>query len=723
MDTSPNTDIGAVRGIDRNDPSQPLQSARYAPGRRVSHRARRLGKAIPAALGGIAPIIDLRTVTPVLFALGFATGAYAYFEWPSEPQGWAVGLVCLSAGIVFLGLYASRQLGLWTVGGVVLAMALGFAYAKGAAVRTDTVTIAAETRPLQLEGWVRQVEGGRNGPRLRIEVHAIQSMDAEAVPRWVRVTHPLSLSIGPGRFVRCRVVLRPPPAPAMPGDYDFQRQAFFEGLGAVGYVQGRCRGGAIGAPAGFWPGVTLWIDGQRRRLAEHVRVAAGERAGGFAAALVSGDRSFIDPADQDALRGSGLAHLLAISGLHLAIVCGLVYLMVRRGLALIEPLALRIPVQKPAAFAALVAGAAYLTLSGASVSTQRAFIMAAIFFGAILVDRPGFSLRAFAIAMVAVVAIDPVSVTSPGFQMSFAATGALISTYSALLRQRANRPGPYKYNRFNAAVSSLVITSVVATFATAPFALYHFDRVSGAGLIANLLAMPIVSIASAPSAGATLVLAPLGLGDIGLRALGYSLEAVLIVAHWASGLPGQSLSPVWPMPEIAFGGLIAAISAWVLLEGWGRWTFAVALTIAAGFNWTATKGPDVHWGANGDLYVSDAAGVSRIAIIDGDGLGPLRYSDLPETSACQKGTCTYPTHRGQVRVSWSREGPEVCLNRVPSPLPSSPQTSLPSAKDRCDATLVWDASARQGRTLHLGALGRSRTPCRRRPWRPCEASI
>jgi len=691
----------------------------------VEHAGRGAGKGAgkePAGGGDGAPgwwrgrspgrrrrvLLDLRAAGPVVLAFCFALGAHVYFSLPGEPgvPSLAFGLALSLALLAGLRRLPSQAAALF--GAMLVAGALGLAHAKATAARTATVMITAETGPLQLEGWVRQVEGGRNGPRLRIEVHAMQGMDAERIPRLVRVTHPLSLAVGPGRFVRCRVVLRPPPAPAMPGDYDFRRQAFFEGLGAVGYVQGRCRGGSLGAPPRLMAGAGLWLDGQRRRLAAHVREAAGERAGGFAAALVSGDRSHMAQEDQEALRASGLAHLLAISGLHLAIVCGLVYLIVRRSLALVEPLALRIAVQKPAAAAALLAGGVYLLLSGASVSTQRAFIMAAIFFGAILFDRPGFSLRSFAVAMVAVVLIDPVSVTSPGFQMSFAATGALIATYEAMTRRRADDPLPMRRGRVYSAAESLVVTSVVASFATAPFALYHFDRVAGAGLIANLAAMPIVSFLSAPAAGLALVLAPLGLGDIGLRLFGLTLEWVLAVAHWSAALPGQAVMPAWPMPASAFVLLVGALAGWILLAGWLRWLSAVALTVAAGLAWITVKGADLHWGADGDIYVAGPDGVLRVAVIDGDGLGPLRYSDLATRASCQTGACLFPSHRGSVEISWQNGEPQACLRageRLAGP---------------CDRRLGWrEAEAAGGLSVHLGRAGTGPGPCRERPWITC----
>ncbi|MEM9225196.1 MAG: ComEC/Rec2 family competence protein, partial [Pseudomonadota bacterium] len=476
--------------------------------------------------------------------------------------------------------------------GLVVLILLGFSAGalsgKLAVMRTAVPTIAAPTGPVMLEGWVEDVESAKRGVRLRLLVHAIDGLPASQTPDHVRLTHTNSLEVESGRFVRCWSVLRPPPAPVIEGDYAFHRQAFFERLGGVGYVQGRCRGGTLGKPAGLADQARLKVAEWRRQLAHYVYQAAGERAGGFAAAVASGDRSFIDSADQDALRGSGLAHLLAISGLHMGIVGGLIYLMVWRGLALIEPLALRIAVQKPAALAALCASGAYLVLSGASISTQRAFIMALVLFGAILFDRAALSLRSLAIAMIAVVILAPWSVLTPGFQMSFAATGALIATYEAWQRRR-RQDGQMGRRSPAFWAKSLFMTSLVSSLATAPFAIYHFERFAGLGLIANLFAMPMISLVSAPLAGASLVLSPFGLSGVPLRLFGYSLEWVLWVGHVFSNLAPDEVSQSIPMPAGALAFLSLAMVLAMMCQGW-QWRAALfsVFSLAGALLWAMT---------------------------------------------------------------------------------------------------------------------------------------
>ncbi|MDP1556979.1 MAG: ComEC/Rec2 family competence protein, partial [Hyphomonas sp.] len=323
-----------------------------------------VGLPVPSALKGAAALasIDAR---PLMFAFAICGGAATYFFMPFEPD------LALLAGASALTLAVWIAARLWWTSDtaitlVVVALGLSMGLLAGS-LRTRLVeapVVSIETGPVMVEGWVQEVEPGRKGVRLVIRVHSIAGMSDKDWPEYIRVTHTSRLEVAPGRFVRCWSVLRPPPGPAMPGEYDFRRQAWFEKLGAVGYVQGRCRGGTLGAPADAVDRASLALGAARRNLALKVDAAAGERAGGFAAALVSGDRSFMRLEDAEALRDTGLAHLLAISGLHLSIVGGLVFLLVKRTLVLFEPLALRVAVQKPAAVIALLACLAYLIVSG-----------------------------------------------------------------------------------------------------------------------------------------------------------------------------------------------------------------------------------------------------------------------------------------------------------------------------------------------------------------------
>ncbi|HRF38971.1 MAG TPA: ComEC/Rec2 family competence protein, partial [Saprospiraceae bacterium] len=149
----------------------------------------------------------------------------------------------------------------------------------------------------------------------------------------------------------------------------------------------------------------------------------------------------IPPATMDAIRASGLAHLLSISGLHIGLVAGIVFVTARSLLALIPWLALRWPTKKLAAILSVIAAAFYTLLAGAPVPAQRSFLMVAIALLAVLVDRQGISMRLIAWAALAVLLTQPDSLTGPSFQMSFAAVVALVATYEAVRARRERRPG------------------------------------------------------------------------------------------------------------------------------------------------------------------------------------------------------------------------------------------------------------------------------------------
>ena len=666
--------------------------------------------------------LDLQLRAPLVFAIGMMIGAIWYFSINFEPS--LSGLLCF-AGFSFGGLiWAVRR----AVPGILVVVLMLLCGAGSGAVsgslassRSHQATLQEPLGPVLIEGWITQAQPARRGIRLVLRVHAIDGVAATQTPKTVRVTHISSLKTEPGRFVRCWAVLRPPPAPVIAGDYDFARQAWYSRLGAVGYVQGRCRGGVLGRPGSFAERLRLRISEGRRNLALHVEDAAGERAGGFAAALASGDRSFMQTADQEALRGSGLAHLLAISGLHMGIVGGLVFLMCWRTLSLIEPVALRWSVKKPAALLALFACASYLVISGASVSTQRAFIMAAIIFGAVLIDRTALSLRSLSIAMIAVLVLAPWSVLTPGFQMSFAATGALIATYEAWQKRSRDTPDTRRRG-VSFWLKSLLVTSTVSSLATMPFAMYHFGRVAGLGLLANLAAMPIVSLISAPLAAAALLLAPFGLDHWALRGFGLSLEWILTVAHYFAGQGVEQRTAFPQMPALSLVGFSAAIILYCLLNQMR--SRAISLFCFGTFSaaiWLSSAKDRIHWAPSGELFLEQSTGsVQRIAIMDGDGLAPLRFVDAPVNHRCLPGlACELEFGRDTIVYQDPDLGEPLLTAKATVVLSRQPISRLNTEA----AIIDWSNVVREnGVTLERRGnhwVKHDKPTCGHRPWRRC----
>ncbi|HEX5006555.1 MAG TPA: ComEC/Rec2 family competence protein, partial [Hyphomonadaceae bacterium] len=393
-----------------------------------------------------------------------------------------------------------------------------------------------------------------------------------------------------------------------------------------------------------------WIGALRRTIATHVREAAGEKGGGMAAAMVAGDRSFITPDDAEVLRLSGLAHLLSISGVHMVLVGGIIFFAIRLVWPLMEPLALRIPSLQAAALGAVIACTLYFAISGGEVATQRAYIMALIAFGAKLFDRPALSLRSVAVALFVVVLLQPESVVTPGFQMSFAASASLIALYEMWPRlDRPHRPGILA--RVGAWVVGAVATSLVASMATLPFALHHFDRAAVFSVLANIISTPIITLWTTPAAAAAAVAAPFGLDEPFLALMGMSLDWVLVIARWS-----VEMSPDIDLPRMGSAGLTLSavgIAVFCLASRRGR-GLAVAPILAAVAFWFAGPQPVGYVADDGSVFVKAEQGWLELTDWRADnGLNPLIIGDDIRKSPCRgKGlACWIDTPSGQFAVA------------------------------------------------------------------------
>jgi competence protein ComEC len=317
--------------------------------------------------------------------------------------------------------------------------------------------------------------------------------------------------------------------------------------------------------------------------------ALPDARGALAAALMTGERGAIPESVIQAMRDSGLAHLLAISGLHMGLVAGLLFFALRALMALVPALALRQPIKKWAAAVAVCGAFAYLCLVGAPVPTQRAFLMVSIVLLAVILDRSALSLRLVAWAAFAVLLIAPESLLSASFQMSFAAVTALVAGYEALGargRRAVAEHGPAA--RLALYLGGVALTSVIAIAATAPFAVYHFNRLAWYGLAANLVAVPLTGFWIMPWALLAFALLPFGLEALALTPMGWGLGAVIAVAETIAGLPG-AVQPVRALPA---AGLLLVVAGGLWLCLWWRpWRLAGPVLILAGLSGAALVTP------------------------------------------------------------------------------------------------------------------------------------
>ena len=350
----------------------------------------------------------------------------------------------------------------------------------------DSVTapiLEHAVRSVHVSGRVRNIENRAQGIRILLEDltltgPAVTERPMNTLPKRIRITVHGSSGLRPGDVISTRASLRPPPRPAAPNAFDFGRMAFFRGLGAVGYATGRIQVVSSGSE-GFIDQIANWIATLRQQVSDRVLKTIPDERGTVAVALLIGDRGAIPERILVAMRDSGLAHLLAISGLHVGLFAGLLLAVSRNLLALAVPLALRYPVKKWAAVFSLAGAFGYLLMTGGTIPTQRAFLMITLGLLAIVFDRIPISMTVVAWAAIGLLLTSPESLLSAGFQMSFGAVVALISMYEVLgstIRRFRSRAGAWRRGALY--LVGVLLTTLIASLATAPFAAFHFNRIA-----------------------------------------------------------------------------------------------------------------------------------------------------------------------------------------------------------------------------------------------------
>jgi competence protein ComEC len=406
--------------------------------------------------------------------------------------------------------------------------------------------------------------------RLTLDRVVLEDMPPKRTPERVRISlldDQRWLVPEPGRVVMLTGHLSPPSGPAEPGDFDFRRSAWFERLGAVGWTR-------TPALTALPPEGGLWLHRLRTHLSEAIRARIPGDAGGLAAAVMTGDRSGLSQGANQQMRDSGLYHLVSISGMHMGLLVAFVFTLVRTGIALVPPLALRVPGKKVAALVALPVAAFYLALAGRDVATERAFVMVAVMLGAVLLDHRAVTLRSVGIAALVVLVLRPESLVNPGFQMSFAAVATLTTAFGTSWGGRMG--GRW---RWVTPAAMLVLSSLVAGFATAPYAGAHFNRFAAYGLLANLLAGPAMGILIMPGAVILALGAPLGIAQPALFLVELGCRWTLLVADHVAALDGAAWGVVTPpsavLPLLTLGGLFV-----ILWRGRARWAGLGPLMVA-----------------------------------------------------------------------------------------------------------------------------------------------
>lgn len=495
-------------------------------------------------------------------AVAFAGGVLAWFGFSGPAQWISVLASCVIAALASSAAWKGRDERSHVMAAVIALAVLVGAGMSIAWARSEIVGAPALEYPvsMQIDGRILERVEQPSQERVRLVLATRHPDTGDAIK--IRVNLPIErdqAGLIEGTIIRLGVRLMPPAPPMLPGSYDFARAAWFKGYAATGSVQGDVEILEAGDP-----GDSL-IAPLQRRLAAHVRKQISGSAGTIAATFASGDRGAISEADQEAMRDSGLTHLLAISGLHVSALIAAAYMLAMKLLALWPWLALRIRLPIIAACVGALAGISYTLLTGAQVPTVRSCVGAVLVLIALGLGREPLSLRMVALAAIFVLLLWPETLVGPSFQMSFSAVIAIVALHSSapIKRFLAVREEGW-IMRIGRGAAMLLLTGLVIEIALMPIVMFHFHRAGIYGALANVIAIPLVTFISMPLIAIALCFDLVGLGAPFWWVAGKSLDVLLALAHFTSSRPGA----VRLMPQMGYGTLALFVIGGLWLALW-----------------------------------------------------------------------------------------------------------------------------------------------------------
>lgn len=597
--------------------------------------------------------------------------------------------VALGCGIGFWQLWGHNGLAavlLFCLGSIVFAYAAGLQRRIGRVLLFGAMSVAIGFGAIALKServaapvlgkvWVGTLYGrvekaetltARDTFRLELATDGLQGL-----PPKVRVNltpQQYDARFRSGAIIQLRARLMPPAGPALPGGYDFARRAWFQQIGATGSALGE---------------VTLykrserpvWIAETRTRLSQYIIGEMPNDTGQIGAALVTGDQGNISEADAQAMRDSGMAHLLSISGLHVTAVVGFLFLFSSRILALFPQIALRVPVPLLSAAFAAFGAVGYTLLAGAEVPTVRSCIAALLILTALAIGRDALTLRLVAFGAVIVLMFWPEAMAGPSFQLSFAAVATIVILHeSAWMRPWTERREEPFAIRLGRGLVSLIITGIAIELILAPIALFHFHRTGVYGALANVVAIPLTTFLIMPAQAFALMLDVVGLGGPFWWLAGQGITAILFIAHYASSLPGAvsmlPAMPVWAYLAMIVGALsLGLLKSSVRLVGLLPFAIGFAAMLLAPRPDLLVTGDGKHLAvveANGSVALlrSKAGDYTRDMLLETAGTtAEPQMLESWQGADCSTDICILEIQRGE--QSW-----RVLATRTPYPVPS-----------------------------------------------------
>lgn len=494
---------------------------------------------------------------PVLLGLGIGW----YFSLASEPPLWPLAATT-AALLALAALSRGKRHAVTAMAFAAALVALGMGVAAWRTLQVAAPVLQEQLWPQQVTGTVAEITHRPDSTRLTLRDVRIEHLAPEETPYLVTVSlrGTIRTGVGLGDAIRIRAGFFPPPKPVFPGSYAFNRHFYFQRIGATGYAVGKTQPEIV-LKAQEADGFMGWLAQERLAIAAWLMEKMGPREGAVAAALMVGEQRAIPDDIYESMRQSGLVHILSISGMHLTLAAGIFFFAVRMLLACIAPLALRYDGKKLAAFIALLGTLAYLLLAGAPIPAQRSFVMVALVLGAVMLSRKVTPIRSLALAALLILLFAPESLLNPGFQLSFAATLAILAYYEHWMERRESvPPEEWTWKQRQARFwGGVLATSVVATLATTPYILHHFEGLPVYSVLANLAVTPLASFWIMPLVVLVLVTLPFGLAGVFLPALKWGIAAMLLTAEKIHHAPYAVIDlpplPVEALVVITLGGL------------------------------------------------------------------------------------------------------------------------------------------------------------------------
>jgi competence protein ComEC len=521
-------------------------------------------------------------------------GIWIYFVLPVEPFWVVLGPLGMAAMML---LWRGRRRPILALLGLVI---VGCVLAKAKADWVAAPALHATTAERLITGTVEDSSPVARGRQtIILAADQIEGFTTAQTPHRLRLTAMAKQGVAQiGSRIAVKAYLAPLPSPVIPGGFDYGRSLWLDGIGGTGRVTAPIDVLSTDVPSGLM--FSASIEALRQAIGARIRQTLTGTTAAIGEAIITGERSSIPKPVNLSFQVSGLAHVLSISGLHMALAAGGVFWLVRALLAAFPTLALRHPIKKWAAAAALVAGLFYMILAGTGVATQRSYIMIAVVFFAIMVDRLAISVRNLAIAGLLILLMQPDAATEASFQMSFLAVMGLAAYYEFWTERRRGREKETRQPRHwivefarkigGALIAAILTTIIAGTMSSIPAA-YHFGRLAPYSVVANGLALPVVGFVIMPMALLSLLAMPLGLEHWPLWAMGKGIDLMMAISDWVAGFPGAYM--VVPT-ESAQAAIVTALGAVLLclVRGPAR-LGGIALALAGMALGSASSFPDV----------------------------------------------------------------------------------------------------------------------------------